>query len=235
MNPTLEDSVKPCGPCQGQKTPLPAPPTVTGGVLRLDEGESFEFLASGMGGMLRLNERYELVRFLPTRACTHFAGTTEQRKQIIGKAVLIDRGRCPFSLKLEHAKAAGASMVVFANSDTAPIALAGALDKEKNPGSDAFVPGTLLPSIIVYYRAGRQLSKVLEDEKVLGFTLKPTDLDISDMQGSFDMYDMDQWDALHSKRLKQLQTILPKTKTATGEREAEVRRLFELAEVHYSL
>lgn len=227
----------PCGACEGSrsKAVIKKPLPVTGGVLRLEHGALFEFFASGMGAVIRLGMRHELVRFHPQHACVPFIGTEEQVREASGRAVLIFRGRCPFSLKLEHARLLGASMVVFANSDTSPIAVAEALDNEKNPSSESFVQGTLLPSIAVYHRAGKQLSNLLDSTSRLEFSLNASELDISDVEGLFDMYDMDQWHSEPKNRLEQLKKLLPEKHSTTGEREAEAQRLFELAELHYSL
>lgn len=126
-------------------------------------------------------------------------------------------------------------MVLFINSDSAAMSLPGCTVGQLHPTHAEFSNGTLVPSGIVFHEAGNRLEDMVSSGNEIFVELEQTDADITDLETLEEMNDMDNWSPDSEKRKEQLENILPKQRSISGEREAEARRLYTLAEIHYSV
>ena len=130
------------------------PRRVSGGHLmvsssRLTPKSSFEFYASEFGAPYDLTRPVELLGLSPSHGCEPFQGVPEFGLR--GKALLIDRGKCTFSEKLQNAYLAGASLVVFGNGLLQPMILPGSVSTALQPFAAGFMNGTLISSMMIYH------------------------------------------------------------------------------------
>jgi hypothetical protein len=90
------------------------------------EPPSLQFLTSNFGGTLPLFTDIQLIRSVPADACTdlEFHGLQGYAKPI---ALVIDRGGCPFHVKMQHAERAGARLAIIINILDEPLQRIGGL------------------------------------------------------------------------------------------------------------
>jgi hypothetical protein len=85
-----------------------------------------QFLTSNFGGTLPLFTEVQLIRSVPADACAdlEFHGLHSYPKPI---ALVIDRGGCPFHVKMQHADRAGARLAIIINILDEPLQRIGGL------------------------------------------------------------------------------------------------------------